>query len=154
MPRVNSVPIELNIVQANRFWSNVSGMGRVDTCWLWSGRVDGFGYGHFKNQKRSLKAHRVAWTLKRGPIPAGMTLDHLCRNPRCVNPMHLEIVTNKENILRGTSPTAVNALKTHCKRGHELTPENIWTSRGKRACKQCLWDKRHPRRATESFTRS
>jgi hypothetical protein len=142
MPRPNSIPIDLNIVQCARFWSKVSGVGPRNGCWLWTGRVDGFGYGHFKTRKRSLKAHRVAWTLKCGPIPPGMTLDHLCRQPRCVNPEHLQVVTNKENILRGTSPTAVNAQKTHCKRGHELTAENIWTKRGRRNCKQCQRDRR------------
>lgn len=141
MPRANSAPIELNIVQANRFWSNVTGVSEPDGCWLWSGRVDGFGYGHFKNQKRSLKAHRVAWTLKRGPIAIGVTLDHLCRTPRCVNPAHLEAVTNKENIRRGNSPTAANGRKTHCSNGHELTPDNTYRysfgGGDHRFCKTC-----------------
>lgn len=127
MPRANSVPIALNNVQELRFWGNVNGYGPVDTCWLWGGRVDGFGYGHFKVKGHSLKAHRVAWTLRRGAIEAGLTLDHLCRNPRCVNPSHLELVTNKENILRGESPTAANAKKTHCPRGHLLSGDNIRT---------------------------
>jgi len=145
MPRANSIPIYLNIVQQNRFWSNVNGIGPELTCWLWSGRVDGFGYGHFKSQGHSLKAHRVAWVLKRGAIPEGLTLDHLCRNPRCVNPAHLELVSNKENILRGESFSAVNAAKTHCKRGHELSGENIWRRiNGKRDCKLCAQERRHP----------
>lgn len=136
MPRVNRIAIELNVVQVGRFWSKVNGYGS-DGCWLWGDRVDSFGYGHFKLRTRTLKAHRVAWTLKRGPIPDDKTLDHLCRTPRCVNPAHLALVSNKQNILRGASPTAINALKTHCSRGHELTGANIRTCRGKRECRLC-----------------
>jgi hypothetical protein len=128
MPRLNNLPIVLNIVQQCRFWSRVSGTSNVTGCWLWSGPVNDSGYGHFKTRTGALKAHRVAWTLKRGQIPSGMTLDHLCRTRLCVNPAHLEIVTNAENILRGESPTALNKQKTRCPRGHDFTPENTHVS--------------------------
>jgi hypothetical protein len=143
MPRANSIPIRLTNLQELKFWGNVNGYGPDATCWLWGGRVDDFGYGHFKVSGHSLKAHRVAWTLRRGDIPVGMTLDHLCRNPRCVNPSHLQVVTNKENILRGESPTAINARLTHCKRGHLLAGENIRVHHGHRQCLLCVKELRH-----------
>lgn len=66
-----------------------------------------------------------------------MVLDHLCRVRGCVNPAHLEIVDNTTNILRGEGPTAQNARKTHCKRGHELNAENVRVCRGERICWPC-----------------
>jgi uncharacterized protein YfaT (DUF1175 family) len=111
---------------------------KTDNCWLWTGRRDGFGYGHFKAHGRTLKAHRVAWTLKNGAIPDDKTLDHVCRNPQCVNPAHIALVSNKQNILRGVSPTAKNALKTHCERGHKLTTGNlVQRTDGRRDCLAC-----------------
>jgi len=105
-------------------------------CILWEGTVTDKGYGWERNQY----AHRKAYERAKGQIPPGLQLDHLCRNRRCVNPDHLEPVTRKENILRGESFSAQNARKTHCERGHELTPENTYMrkdSRGGRQCKTC-----------------
>jgi hypothetical protein len=80
----------------------------------------------------------VAYELAIGPIPEGLTIDHLCRNRGCVNPAHLEAVTNRTNLLRGDGIAALNARKTHCKRGHEFTPENTYVWReGTRACRAC-----------------
>lgn len=116
----------------------ISGLsiGGTDTCWGWQGsKVRGYGAigGHWKMHK----VHRVAYTLWRGEIPDGMTLDHLCRNPNCANPKHLEVVSMRENVLRGVGPTAQNARKTHCKRGHEFTPENTYIRPGGRECRAC-----------------
>lgn len=80
-------------------------------------------------------AHRVAYELLIGPIPAGMTLDHLCRNRLCVNPVHLEAVTNRVNILRGTSPAAIHARKVACPNGH---PYSGRERRGTRICHTCM----------------
>jgi hypothetical protein len=66
-----------------------------------------------------------------------LKLDHLCRNPACVRPDHLEAVTARENTLRGIGPTAVNALKTHCVHGHEFTPENTRMKGIRRVCREC-----------------
>jgi hypothetical protein len=90
-------------------------------CWLWEGYVSPSGYGRWR--RRTL-AHRVAYEAARGPVPNGLVLDHKCRVRCCVNPDHLEAVTNKVNVLRGEGFVAVNARKTHCVNGHELTEEN------------------------------
>ena len=83
-------------------------------------------------------AHRVAYELMRGPIPDGLTLDHLCRNVGCVNPDHLEPVTMKENILRGYSPAAQAARRDECAHGHAYTPENTYRyANGSRRCRIC-----------------
>lgn len=87
-------------------------------CWLWTAKRNSKGYGIFwtgpKTKERAgtwNRAHRVAYRLFVGPIPDGMLLDHLCRVPGCVNPDHLEPVTNRENLLRGiASRRGVEAL--------------------------------------------
>lgn len=110
-------------------------------CWLWTGATDGDGrYGSFADGGKSWRAHRWAFVHLAGQtIPDGKVLDHLCRRTLCVNPDHLEVVTQRENILRGGWGSAVNARKTHCKRGHEFTPENIapWAKPGTRVCWPC-----------------
>lgn len=107
-------------------------------CIIWTGAVTSAGYGSLWRGKGTALAHRVVYEEARGPIPAGMTLDHLCRNRRCVNPDHLEPVTNRENILRGTSPSAIHARKTHCPKGHPYDLANTRIrSNGARACRTC-----------------
>lgn len=86
---------------------------------------------------RMLMAHRVSYEYFVGPIPEGLTLDHLCRVHNCVNPEHLEPVTQRVNILRGFGAAATNARKTHCPQGHEYTPENTYRDEGRRVCRIC-----------------
>jgi hypothetical protein len=110
-------------------------------CWNWLRGKGACGYGHLHIDKKCLKAHRVSYEVFIGPIPRGLHIDHLCRNRACVNPHHLEPVTCKVNLLRGESFSAVNAAKTHCHRGHELSGDNLFKRRGnKRGCKQCKSD--------------
>lgn len=128
---------------ADRFWPKVDRRG-PDECWPWTGGQNGYGYGYFnvdvtRTGHRNAAAHRVAYELSVGPIPDGLTLDHLCLNRLCVNPAHLEPVTLAENIRR--SPQAKAKLaRTHCPQGHEYTPENIrWRQRPNpgRSCRAC-----------------
>ena len=93
-------------------------------CWLWTGPMRPRGYGASNICPGEQLAHRAAYRLLVGPIPDGLTIDHLCRNRACVNPVHLEPVVNRENVLRGYGPTAENARKDACIRGHAYTPEN------------------------------
>ncbi len=110
-------------------------------CHLWTGGVNQDGYGLVKRGKHTMMAHRWYWIQYNGPIPDGLQLDHLCRNPRCVNPDHLEPVTNRENVMRGQSPHVVISLSGRCKRGHEFTAENsIHKTDGGRQCRACQRD--------------
>lgn len=82
-------------------------------------------------------AHRVSYELHREPIPRGTVLDHLCRHRWCVNPYHLQPVTNRENIMRGEGYFARNGRKTYCVRGHEFGRANTHMYRGHRVCRKC-----------------
>lgn len=82
------------------FWDRVDKDG-PGGCWIWTGSVEGKGYGHPTIAGKKHPAHRLAYELLVGPVPEGLHLDHLCRVRRCVNPEHLEPVTSRENSLRG-----------------------------------------------------
>lgn len=119
-------------------------------CWMWTGAKTTAGYGTFSPRGKSVYAHRYSYEQFVGPIPRGLELDHLCRNPACVNPDHLEAVTQRTNVLRSRSFSAQNAVKTHCSKGHEFSPDNTWTSkRNQRNCITC-----HRRRSQEARRRS
>ena len=119
---------------AQRFWEKVI---KTETCWLWVATTATAGYGTFRVQRRSIRAHRWAYEQLVGPIPKGLVTDHLCRVRRCVNPAHIELVTIGENVLRGNAPSARQARQTHCKRGHELSVSNIYMYDGARICRAC-----------------
>ena len=118
-------------------------------CWEWSGAHDDSGYARLgvrrDGRKTTLGAHRLAYELYVGPIPEGLVIDHLCRNPGCVNPDHLEAVTQLENFMRGQHLSAVTARENKCQRGHEFTPEN--TIIVVKRCKACVKAKIQERRA-------
>lgn len=119
---------------ALRFWAKVE---KTPTCWLWIGAKHASGYGSLWREGTYHGAHRVAYELFRGPIPVGLELDHLCRVRSCVNPEHLEIVTRRENMLRGPTLQAANAAKTVCCHGHPFTADNTRVYKGMRVCLSC-----------------
>ena len=101
-------------------------------CWIWLSTLDGDGYAKMKFSGKNKRVARVAYQCTNGDIPAGLVIDHLCRVRPCVNPAHLEIVTNRENTMRGETLAALNAAKTHCPYGHEYG----WCGE-RRYCKTC-----------------
>jgi hypothetical protein len=101
-------------------------------------KSDGLPYGRFWVDGKDKYAHRVLYECTFGAIPPGLQLDHLCKNARCVNPDHLEVVTAQENLLRGNTIAAKNSKKTHCKRGHRLASGNLVRSVAKRGYRSCL----------------
>lgn len=105
-------------------------------CIMWLGAIPN-GYGYFWIGSKAFFAHRWNYEQYRGPVPDNMVLDHKCRNTWCVNPAHLEVVTQRENILRGNAPAAKQFKQTHCKRGHLLSEDNIYRNKGHRTCKLC-----------------
>lgn len=111
-------------------------------CWEWQAALNGKdGYGMFWNGERTQVAHRFLYERLNGAIPVGFELDHLCRNKKCVNPAHLEIVTRSQNTARGVGPSLAREkqlAKTHCPRGHEYTAENTYIyPDGRRYCRIC-----------------
>ena len=105
-------------------------------------KINASGYGVFAiTSLKSMLAHRFSYELLVGPIAPGLELDHLCRVRACCNPAHLEPVTPLENFRRGYAIAAINARKTHCKHGHEFSPENTYVYTGKqgtsRICREC-----------------
>ena len=106
-------------------------------CFPWPGRLTERGYGVLSLRHQVVRAHRAVYIKTRGEIPAGMTIDHLCRNKKCVNPDHMEVVSGRVNTLRSYGPTALNARKTHCVRGHELSGNNLRIVCGGRECLAC-----------------
>lgn len=108
-------------------------------CWMWEGGYNSNGYPRYHSRKGlGTIPYRISWTLLEGEIPAGYHLDHLCRNPGCVRPSHLEPVAPRTNAIRSSNPTGINHRKTHCSRGHEFSEENtIWDSKGHRRCRIC-----------------
>jgi len=114
-------------------------------CWLWLGALDTPGYGQVRQRGKMLMAHRVAYERWVGEVPAGLHVDHLCRQRCCVNPEHLEPVTNAENLRRGISH---NRARTHCRAGHEFDEKNTYaTPDGRRECRSCHRDRDRRRRA-------
>jgi hypothetical protein len=122
--------------------------GGPDECWPWTASTRGGGYGQIARgglNNGMFTAHRVAWELLRGPIPAGYVVDHLCKNPRCCNPNHLEPVPERVNLMRGDGPAAQAARKTHCPQGHPYDEANTHISaKGYRQCRECGRRKQNP----------
>ena len=127
----------------DRFWSFVHTEPNSG-CWIWCGARHQRGYGSFYADGVVHRAHRWAFEHFRGPVPANLVIDHRCRNPSCVNPDHLEPVTQRTNVLRGGAPAAGQHQQTRCVHGHALVGANVYTKpNGARQCKTC-------RRATDA----
>lgn len=110
----------------------------MSNCWLYAGSINSDGYGIIFDNGKQLRAHRVMYENEVGEIPKGLHIDHLCRTRACINPVHMEVVENVTNIMRGEAPSAQNARKTHCNKGHEFTDSNThYRKNGWRICKQC-----------------
>jgi hypothetical protein len=109
-------------------------------CLVWTGPIAGAGYGAFNFGGDFHYAHRWSWESVNGPIPDGMVIDHLCRRPSCVNPAHLRVVTQRENLLAGNTVNARNAAKDRCDRGHDFDEANTYWNRGRRHCRRCRAD--------------
>lgn len=123
-------------MKMNDFYSFVS-VDNSTGCWNWKRSTSSGGYGVLYVSGKQQHAHRFAYSNIVGSIQEGPDLDHLCRNRKCCNPAHLEPVTRRENLLRGDTITAKNAVKTHCPLGHEYNSENTILRRGSRECRKC-----------------
>lgn len=118
-------------------------------CLLWQGSPDTDGYGRISVDGKLQSVHRLMFEIFVGPIPPGVEPDHLCRIRHCAAPAHLELVTHKENMLRGEGVGSANAAKTHCDSGHEFTPENTYNAPGgRRECRTCNRERARTRRRT------
>ncbi len=109
-----------------------------DGCWNWLPALNNSGYGCFK----LTSSHRASYEIHIGPIPDGLDIDHLCRNRKCVNSDHLEVVTRRENLVRGNTIIARNVRQTHCTKGHPYSGKNLSIHRdGSRRCRVCNAEK-------------
>lgn len=119
----------------NNFWDRVDKNG---DCWLWIGSTNGLGYGEIRIKQIKYYVHRLLFQLTNGKIPSGTELDHLCSEPRCCNPSHLEAVDHLENVRRAAKPKP-HLLKTHCIRGHDFYETQFFRKDGKgRGCRKCV----------------
>lgn len=128
-----------------RFWSKVDKSG---DCWIWTAGTRR-GYGQFYKDGRHQPSHRVSFESANGPIPEGLVVDHICRNPSCVRPTHLRAVTQRQNLLHGPTIIAAALAKTECNNGHPLSGENLRIDHhGWRICRTCeraRWQRREGR---------
>jgi hypothetical protein len=123
--------------------------GMNTPCWLWTAGKHPKGYGAVWFDGGMRLAHRIIYELLSSVIPANKQLDHLCLNHPCVNPAHLEVVTQRVNILRGNGLSARRARQSHCLRGHEFSTANTMVTRlGQRKCRTCDNERRRIKRAT------
>ncbi len=115
-------------------------------CWIWTDSLTK-GYGNFSAYGKPISAHRFSYQYHIGKIPKGMTVDHMCNTPACVNHKHLNLATLRDNVLRSNGITAMNSRKTQCSNGHEFNEKNTYFSKRlgpngikyERHCKICMY---------------
>jgi HNH endonuclease/AP2 domain len=123
---LRSKPRECEPVET-RLWSKVDMSGGPDSCWPWTGTLDGKGYGRFRlNSQTGRKAHRVAYELATGDELGNLQIDHTCFNRSCCNPAHLRPATNKQNQENHRGPRANSRSGS---RGVTLRPSGRWVAR-------------------------
>ena len=141
--RRERVTVIIQQADIKRFWSKVE-VKTEDECWPWlAGLSGGYGSFHLNHEYPPTRlAHQVSYFIHFGVDVrnSGKHVHHSCENKKCVNPKHLELLNPRTHMLEGTSPPAIQARQTHCKRGHEFTPENTYTYRGMRHCRTCHRD--------------
>lgn len=159
--------VALTLTGSEQFWRRVDQSGGHDTCWPWTGYKLKTGYGSLKYgaDGATKLAHRLAYELAVGPIPAGLEIDHRCHDPNacdlgdacphraCANPTHLKQVAHRENSnLDRSTAGRRQAAKTHCPQDHEYTEENTYRLGGRRHCRTCHRDRQQARRdARQSY---
>lgn len=156
---VNKYPTKLTEKESYRFWAKVDKNGPWSLrknypgqCWIWTAYIRKDGYADFWLHGGMVASHRLSYTLRNGGINEHLVLDHLCRNRACVNPDHLEVVTNKENVSRGLM-TARQVSKIHCSRGHILDQPNLVKSALVKNMRSCLACSRTTTKYTNSKVR-
>ena len=132
-------PLTLSPDIKKRLFSKINKSG-PNGCWVWTDSLTRAGYGRFRVGKMKYFSHRLTYTLEKGAIPAGYDIHHKCENPACTNPDHLQPASKADHLILLNPNSQPNRFKaqTHCKHGHEFTPDNIYWIKGKwRGCKQC-----------------
>lgn len=119
---------------------------KTETCWNWTGSINRSGYGEYYKYNRTFRAHRFIYEILVDKVPRELVIDHLCKNRKCVNPAHLEPVTNRENLIRGDGISSLNSRKTHCVHGHPFDEKNTSKRKRKngviwRVCRECMNEK-------------